>query len=400
MPESDTHFHISDRELSKDGYTHNSLIRLVRAGSEYFDLLEKLCDEATHTIHFQTYIFQSDETGIRIWKALLRAARRNVKVFMVVDGYASQELPDEFIFKLKENGVYFRFFSPLIKSKLFYFGRRLHHKVVVVDGRKSLVGGINIGNHYNDTTENVAWLDWALYSEGPVGRELQRICEVRLKSSFVKAMIRATKPLSIKDDIGSDGYLVRPRINDWVRSRNEVTKSYQEMLTRAKSHVIIMSSYFLPGKIMKRYLRNATRRGVRVTVIVAGFSDVILAKNAERYMYWWLLKNNIEIYEYQRKVLHAKLATYDGKWVTVGSYNVNNISAYASVELNMDVMDEGFALDVEKRIDRIIKTDCIRISEEVYLKNQTLWNRYLQRSAYDIFKLLLFVFTFYFKQRN
>jgi cardiolipin synthase len=117
-------------------------------------------------------------------------------------------------------------------------------------------------------------------------------------------------------------------------------------------------------------------------------------------MYNWFLRNGIELYEYQPKVLHAKLATYDGKWVTVGSYNLNNISAYASVELNLDILDRGFAKDAEARLQRIVEHDCIQITPEYFQKKQTLLERFLQRSAYDIFRILLFVFTFYFKQRD
>jgi cardiolipin synthase A/B len=394
---------VDQRDLSEfiqAGYNLNQEIRLVRSGSEYFDLLEELIHKAKHVIHLQTYIFDEDDTGKQIGSALMQAAQRGVKVFMVVDGYASQGLSDEFIFWLKSSGVRFRYFEPLLRSRNFYFGRRLHHKVVVVDGCHSLVGGINIGDHYNDTTTNRAWLDWALYSEGNIALKLQRICEPRTRNVFVKALNRTVKPPVAMPPSPDGRFLVRPRINDWVRRKREITQSYLEMLSKAQSHLYIISSYFIPGKILRRHLARASQRGVKIRVILAGITDVTMAKHAERYMYGWLLRNNIEIYEYQKRILHAKLATYDGKWVTVGSYNVNNISAYASVELNMDVLDQGFAADVENRLVRIIETDSIRITSESYHQSQNLWNRYVQRSSYDIFRFLLFIFTFYFKQRD
>jgi cardiolipin synthase len=84
-------------------------------------------------------------------------------------------------------------------------------------------------------------------------------------------------------------------------------------------------------------LRNAARRGVSVKVILAGKSDIMLSKNAERYLYDWLLRKKIGIYEFQPTVLHAKITVCDSEIVTIGSFNVNNISAYASLELNLDV---------------------------------------------------------------
>jgi cardiolipin synthase len=113
-----------------------------------------------------------------------------------------------------------------------------------------------------------------------------------------------------------------------------------------------------------------------------------------------MLRNKIEIYEYLPKIVHSKVATYDSKWLTVGSYNVNNISAYASIELNLDVSDASFVQHVEKRLNRIIEMDCILITEEEYKMRTTLWQQFLQRSAYDIFRFILFIFTFYFRQRE
>ncbi len=379
------------------GYSYNNSIRLVRAGSEFFDLLESLIDNAKYNIHLQTYILVEDDTGKRIVDALIKASKRGVHVYVLVDGYASQDLSASFIERLKSNGIHFRFFGPVLKSKYFYFGRRMHHKVVVVDSYFSLVGGINIGNHYNDTAENIAWLDWALYCEGYTSFELEGICKARVKQ-MVKVAENGSQQQQTMEYSGR--YLVRPRVNDWVRRKKQVTASYLEMLTYARSHVVILSSYFLPGKVLRKQLSKATKRGVKITVILAGISDVPVAKYAERYMYRWMLRNHIEIYEYQRRVLHAKLATYDGKWVTIGSYNVNNISAYASVELNVDILNGGFAVDVENRLNKIIKTDCVQITRETYKQNQTLVNQFIQRSAYDIFRVVLFLFTFYFKQRD
>ncbi len=379
-------------------YHPQHAVRLVRAGHEFFDLLDRLMEQAQHTIHLQTYILVDDETGGRVVRALIRAARRNVRVYVIADGYASQDLSDEFIQNLSANGIYFRFFGPLLKSKYFYFGRRLHHKVFVVDGMYSLVGGINVGDHYNDTTTNVAWLDWAVYTEGPVSATLEKICEARVKNTINRSHQRKVATSVVEDE--KKGLLVRLRINDWVRRKREVTISYLEMLRHANSHITLISSYFIPGNIMRKYLARASARGVKIKLIVAGISDVAVAKNAERFMYRWLLKNNIEIYEYQPKVLHAKLTTYDGKWVSVGSYNFNNISEYASVELNLDIQHEGFAQDVEARIARIIKNDCIKITESMHNQNQNLWNRFIQRSSYDIFRFVFFLFTFYFKQKD
>jgi cardiolipin synthase len=370
-------------------------IRLIRSGHEYFELVEDLINHATHTIHLQTYIFQADETGKRVSRALRNAAKRGVQVYVVVDGYASQSLPKKFIRKLEEAGVHFKFFDPLLKSKYFYFGRRLHHKVITVDDRVGLVGGINISDNYNDTLEAPAWLDWTLYVECDIAVSLRQICERRALGLQASTVTNVSYTPAVNNQP-----LVRIRINDWVRRKNEITKSYIQMLQHAKSHVTIMSSYFLPGKVLKRQLKLAAQRGVQIRVIMGHHSDILVSRLAEQYMYRWLLRNNIEIYEYLPKIVHSKLATFDGQSLTVGSYNVNNISAYASIELNLDVNDAAFVEKVEQRLERIMMKDCVLITQEDYEAKTTLWDKFLQRSAYDIFRLMFFIFTFYFKQRG
>jgi cardiolipin synthase len=128
-------------------YTSNNQVTLLQGGSDYFDLLEKIIAESKDSIHLQVYIFEDDQTGHRIVQALLSAAQRKVKVYLMVDGYASRSISDALIKQLTAGGIHFRFFEPLFKGSNFYFGRRLHHKVVVVDTTIAMVGGINISNH-------------------------------------------------------------------------------------------------------------------------------------------------------------------------------------------------------------------------------------------------------------
>ncbi len=376
--------------------TQSVPLRLVKSGSDYFNLLEQIILEAEMRLHVQVYIFEEDETGHKIAQALIAAAKKGVKVFVVADGYASQDLSTSFIDRLKSAGVHFRFFNPLLKSKYFYFGRRMHHKVVVADGSKALVGGMNFSNNYNDTEESAAWLDWALYVEGEVAAKLEKVCEELRKFEILE--ITRTK-FKKKTSIAT-GQAVSVRINDWVRGRGEITASYLKMLRTSTAHVTILCSYFIPGKLLRKNLRLAAKRGIKIRLVVAGMSDLIVSKYAERYMYRWLLRNKIEIYEYQKNILHGKMALCDDRWLTIGSYNINNISAYASIELNLEVHDPDFTGNVEKTIETIIQEDCKKITVKEYKSHDTLWNRFLQRSAYDIFRIMLFLFTFYLKQKE
>jgi cardiolipin synthase A/B len=377
-------------------YTAYNQVKLLRGGASYFSALHRLIDEAQQIVHIQIYILEDDDTGTALATHLITAVQRGVQVYLVVDGYASRQLSEQFITKLKEAGVHFRWFNRILSFKTFYFGRRLHQKIAVADGLVSLVGGINISNRYNDINGVPAWLDWALYSEGEVCAELDALCAKRwAKAGYnIKSQVVSTKKTI------STQCLVRVRRNDWVRRKTQITRSYLEMFARAQSEIIIMSSYFLPGRSFRKAIHKATERGVKLKIIVTGESDIQFSKAAERYWYNWLLKCKAEIYEYQPGNLHAKLSMYDEEWVTVGSYNVNDLSAYASIELNMDVKSKIFGQDVRNQLLEIIEKDCVQINIEAFLKKQRFFTRVKQLFSYEILRLSLFLFTFYFKQRT
>jgi cardiolipin synthase len=389
------------RKKNKAGspYVTGNNITLLKGGEEYFDLLIRLINEAAHIIHLQVYIFSNDETGREVAVALKNAARRGVDVYLLADGYASQQLPKEFIAQLRNEGVHFRFFEPFLKSKHFYFGRRLHHKLFMVDFIHAMVGGINIADRYNSVGNEQAWLDFAMHVQGDIVNDLCRLCW-RTWNGFPEKSpdlyCEPKKTVSVPAPAGN--VELRMRCNDWVMHENEISATYIEMFYKAKSHITILCSYFLPGKIIRRLLRHAAARGVKIKVITAGPSDVMIAKHAERWMYDWLLRNNIELYEYQPTVLHAKVAVCDDRWATIGSYNINNISAYASIELNLDVRDDDFATQLQQQMNEIIVSDCRPVTDKNHLYPKNIFMQFIRWFSYFFIRVAFYLVTFYYKR--
>lgn len=380
------------------GYTTGNNVKLVQSGKAFFDMLLKIINEAKTNLFLQFYIFLNDETGTAVIESLKAAANRNVSVYLHIDSYASNELPAACIKEMKDTGIKVKLFEPLLRSKYFYFGRRLHHKVVVADGIYSLVGGINICNRYNDMPDQSAWLDMALYCEGEASINVQKICS-NMWSGREVSRLANSKKVEAKINT-SNKILVRTCRNDWVKGKKEIWDSYLEMFSKAEKTITIMCSYFLPGHLFRRRIKAAVKRGVKVQLILAGSSDVMLAKHAERYLYDWMLRNNITVYEYGETVLHAKMAVYDGSWVTIGSYNVNGLSAHASLEMNMAVSDDAFAAATEKELQEIIRKHCKQVTKENYLSSTTMLRKFWQWVCYNIINKMLFVVTFYFKQEK
>jgi cardiolipin synthase len=388
------------KKFDKQKFKSRNKVQLIRGGKAYFDLLVSLIEKANHTIHLQTYIFQMDATGIMITDALKKAAQRNVSVYLLVDGYASQSISKSEIELMQTNGIHFRFFEPVFKSKSFYFGRRMHQKIFIADSMYALVGGVNVANKYNDHKKIAAWLDFALYVEGEIAQDL---CFIgwntwngfTIKPNTIFPCISNKSKIAITPEESCD---LRIRRNDWVRRKNEISSTYFQMFQNANSHITILCSYFLPGKLVRSLLSNAANRGVNIKVITAGISDVKIAKHAERWLYDWLLRNKIQLYEYQPTVLHAKVAVCDSEWLTIGSYNINNMSAYASIELNLDVRNKDFALLVEEQLKHILDNDCIAITKIRHIQTTNIFIQFTRWCCYEILRVMFFLLTFYYKQ--
>jgi cardiolipin synthase len=182
-------------------------------------------------------------------------------------------------------------------------------------------------------------------------------------------------------------------------AKDQIWKMYAELFRKASSELTIMCSYFLPGIVYRNILKAAIQRGVKVRVILAGKSDIKVAKYAERYLYRWMLRNGLEIYEYQPSVLHAKVAVADAIWLTVGSYNINDISAYASIELNLEVKSKALGREMQQLLQHIIERDCIHITSQKAIKLFS-WAHVVQLISYYVIRVLLKLSTFYFKRQE
>jgi cardiolipin synthase A/B len=380
-------------------YTVNK-VELVRGGAPYFELIDKLIANAKHSIHLQTYIFEDDQTGKTVADALIEAAKRDVDVYLLVDGFASQNLSNDLIGSLTSSGVNFRFFEPVFRSSNFYFGRRLHSKVLVTDASCAVVGGVNITNRYNDMPGKAAWLDFALFVEGPAAIDAYKICVGIWRGKKKRNITVEDLPVEQGTIHPAQSGWVRVRRNDWVNNRLQISNSYLEMFRTAVSHITILSSYALPGNIFRRNLEKALKRGVKIRMIISGQSDVLLVKQAEKYWYTWLFRNNIEIFEYTKNVLHGKLAICDGEWMTIGSYNVNDLSAYVSVELNFDVQDPDFVASTERILQKIIDNDCVKIRPDNFIHTSNIFKKLGRWVAYVIIRLAFSLFTFYYRKQK
>lgn len=367
-------------------YLHTKGLTLIHSGSSYFEKLEELMDEAKHSFHLQTYIFDYDETGKKVIEGLIRAARRKVQVFVLADAFGSNGFPSHAVKELKAAGVNFRFFSPLFSPEGIAFGRRLHHKIAVADQQAALVGGINIADKYNLTKEGAPWLDYAVFIEGEACLQLHTLCERIYKRKKTNSRRMNQGPEVAPG--GQEG-LVRFRRNDWLQRKNEIHKTYIEALIQAEHSITLVASYFMPGRTFRKVLREAIDRGVEIKILVAGKSDVPVFRLAENYLYHFYLRNKIRIFEWNNSVMHGKAMVVDGKWATIGSYNLNYLSHYISIELNADILDNKLVSRFSDHLHKIMTADCLEVTNEISEKRLTFFTRLKMALGYFFYRFVM-----------
>jgi cardiolipin synthase len=359
-------------------------LTLLQNGAAYFPLLCSDIDAARRFVHLESYIFAADAAGRMVSQALQRAARRGVGVRVLLDGYGSAGLPQSWLDEFNTAGVQLHFFRrEIYRFKLKRHRlRRLHRKLVVLDGDLAYIGGINI---IADTTENggVSRFDFAVRVKGRVAGEIYAVMCRQWSAVLWAGGNRVERFfLSPRARQANIGLLLR---DNW-RHRRDIERAYLYAIAAAKSEVIIANAYFLPGRIFRRSLIQAVERGVRVVLLLQGKVEHRLLHYATHALYDQLLLAGVEIYEYQPSFLHAKVAVVDGVWATVGSSNIDPFSLLLAKEANLAVSDAGFAIDLRDKLIAAVTLHSRRI-ETRHWRDQGVWRHWLAMLSYALVRM-------------
>ena len=363
-------------------FTGGNEVQLLRGGAELFPAMHESIAKARHQVWLVTYIFHDDDAGRAIIEALRTAARRGVRVSVVVDGFGSADSLITLQSLLPEPGVRFTVFRP-VKGWRSWFQpgqlRRLHHKLCVVDGELAFVGGINIIDDRFDLHHGVSEmprLDFAVQVRGPaVGPIEQTARAMWMRSHFgrdwrdeLSGLARSPKPMARARRLlrrlrstrwkGLGPAMADPSpmraafvVRDNFRQRRTIEVSYIEAIRHARERVDVVCPYFYPGRAFRRALRKAAHRGVKVRLLLQGKVDYRLAALAAQVLYDELQAQGVRIYEYTPAFLHAKVALVDSDWATVGSSNIDPLSLLVNLEANVIVRDSAFVEELGREID-------------------------------------------------
>ncbi len=387
-------------------------LELLRNGSDYFPALITAINNARHEIYIQTYIYANDETGRLVADALIQAAKRGVTANLLIDGFGCKDFSKELLTELKNGGVNVRFYRPKVSPWTFKKSRlrRLHRKVVVIDGEIGFVGGINIINDCETTDKTPPRLDYALRIEGnllaqmtasvykmwrrrnwrspgswkkPESWNIQNSWKLtRFANGDKQAYVNV--PNNHESESGVEAAFV---VRDNIFHKHDIEEAYLDAIRQAKSEIIIANAYFLPGRRFRHALMLAAQHGIKVKLLLQGRKEYFMMF-ATHAFYSVLLKNNIEIYEYREGFMHSKVAVIDRYWATVGSSNIDPFSLLLAQEANVVIRDADFANKLRADLQSCITNCAHHVNPERWLSGHKV-KRILSWFAYGLLKLAL-----------
>lgn len=376
-------------------FVNGNRITLLRS-VEYFSALQAELDAARREIHLETYIFEADSTGRAIAAALIRAAQRGVAAHLLVDGFGSQKFDRKLAAEMEAAGVRFLVYRPHISQWNLRQARlrRMHRKIAVIDARVAYVGGINVDDPVAPGGAPLRF-DFAVRVEGPLMGIIYPVVK-RLWTLVNATQLRAQLPnaprLTTSRQVRG-GQRAAFVVRDNIGHRRDIEEAYLAAFQRAQGEILIANAYFFPGQTFRRALMEAAARGVRVVLLLQGRIEYVLQHYASRALYGTFLDAGIEIHEYHRSYLHAKVAVVDRSWATVGSSNIDPFSLLLAREANVVIEDEAFADELRAHLLSAIADGAIQIHREKWAA-QPLPVRVLTWASYGLARLLTGVFAY------
>ncbi|MDQ3155215.1 MAG: phospholipase D-like domain-containing protein [Actinomycetota bacterium] len=312
-------------------------------GEDLFaDMLDAIA-AAKHRILFETFIWKGDSVGKQFKQALIDAADRGVDVYVIYDGFANLVVSPQFLrFPPTIRVLRYPVFSVgMLWLSFRRFGRD-HRKILVVDGEIGYVGGYNIGKAYA-----TKWRDTHIKIQGASVWDLD--------NAFVDFWNLRHVDADKLTDHGKSSW------DSHIRAHRNVPRQlifpirgmYLEAIDRSQHHIYITQAYFIPDGDILSALLDAAKRGVEVRILMPEISNHVVADWLARGFYSKLLDGGVRILLYKDAMVHAKTATIDGKWSTIGTANIDRLSLTGNYEINLEILDD----DVAKHMEVVFSND-------------------------------------------
>lgn len=320
--------------------------RLLVDGPEAFAAWERAILQARSWVHLENYIVRDDRTGRRFAELLAGRAREGIAVRLLYDWFGCWATPRSFWRPMRDAGVEVRAFAPPRLTNPLDFFRRDHRKVVAVDGEYASVTGMCIGDEWaGDPVRGIPpWRDTGVEFQGPIASVIDR--------AFARIWACAGAPLPPEEVPDPERAArtgdVSVRVVEGEPGRSRIYRLSQLIAVGVEQRLWITDPYFVLPAAMAEALAAAARDGVDVRVIVPAYNNWPIVGGMSRAGYRPLLEAGVRLFEWEGPMIHAKTAVADGIWSRIGSSNMNLASLLGNWEMDVAVLDRGFAAEVEQ----------------------------------------------------
>jgi cardiolipin synthase len=358
--------------VTENPLTKGNKVTLLADGQAAYAAMLKAIQNAGDHINLETFIIEDDEVGRRFTDLLLQKQAEGVQVNLIYDSVGSFSTPASFFQRLRDGGIQVVEFNPVNPFKAhghWLLAHPDHRKILIIDGKVAIAGGINISSVYSSRLSGrrkvkgapLPWRDTDVQIEGPAVAEFQKLfLDTWLKQKGPKLSERNYFP-----DLKEEGNALVRVVGSTPGQDNRITFIvYVSAITFAEHSVHLTNAYFIPDDQILDAFTDAARRGVDVKIILPSTSDSLPALYAARYNYSELLKSGVKLFERRNALLHAKTAVIDGVWSTVGSTNMDYWSFLSDDEVNAVILSREFAIEMEKMFAKdLAESDQIKWEE-------------------------------------
>lgn len=348
-------------------FTHDNSVTLLMNGQEKFDDLFTAIRQAKRSIHLEYFNFRNDSIANLLFDLLAQKHQEGVEVRALFDGFGNdsnnQPLRKSHLKKLRSEGIEIYEFDPIHFPWINHVWHRDHRKIVVIDGTLAYTGGMNVADYYIKGTKQVgSWRDMHCRIEGSAVNDLQTIF-LKLWNKVTRQDIHGAEYYQSYDSLAFQG--LKPDTTENAhhkmvgivnrephRSSAIIRQLYLTAINNAKSHIQIINPYFTLNHKLKKALRDAVKRGVKVEIMVSSHSDIPLTPDCVFYNVHCLMKRGADIYLFNEGFHHSKIMMIDDQFCTVGSANLNSRSLSFDYEENALIMDKGTTKELSDMFNR------------------------------------------------
>lgn len=373
-------------------FSHNNSVTLLMSGQEKFDDMFQAIRQARSSVHLEYFNFRNDSIASLLFRLLAQKAKEGVEVRALFDGFGNDSnnrpLKRKHLKQMRSVGIEIYEFDPVNFPWVNHVFHRDHRKIVVIDGKIAYTGGMNVADYYINGTEVVGeWRDMHCRIEGNEVNTLQKIF-LRMWNKVTGQNVYGAKYYrgyhgadyitGLKPDTCcTAGKKMVGIINREPRVTNKIIrKFYTDAINEAKDSIKLVNPYLTLNNTLKRALRNAVKRGVKVEIMVSAHSDIPLTPDCVFYNVHNLMQHGVDVWIYKKGFHHTKIIMVDGRFCTVGSANLNARSLNFDYEENAVIIDPCTTKELNDMFERD-KAESFKLTEETWDEWRTPWQKFV-----------------------